>query len=156
LSPAKVFIHPDDDARFDDTPLLKSEDRDWIAARDQETEQSAKPITEKPSALASERFVVLDPEWQCVRVEKDVFNLRNREQIKKVLQFLYYKGYTSATGKRVSVKKVCQAAGQEAKKPNLHAIFHVMKQPADSAFDYDKLYDKAIDCQRNQGVWLKV
>ena len=81
--------------------------------------------------------------------------MKDRKQIKKALRFLFDGNFTSATGKRSTVKAVCKAAGQKAKEPNLHSIFHA-ENPKSPDVAYDKLYDLAIDSQRKKGVCLKV
>ena len=127
-----------------------------------ETVEEAQGKREKtgaaPGALTdtATRFRLLNQDWKQISVDGQLFDLQDRKQIKNALRFLYEKGCTSKTGKRATVKAVCRAAGQKSQEPNLHAIFHVMKQPAPPTLDYDHLYDLAIDCQRGSGVLLKV
>ena len=109
-----------------------------------------------PMTDTATRFKMLDRDWKQIIVDGQLFDLQDRKQIKKALRFLHEKGYTSTTGKRATVKTVCREAGQKSQQPNLHAIFHVMKQPVPPTLDYDHLYDLAIDCQRGSGVLLKV
>lgn len=132
------------------TPHSKS-DLAAIAARATEDNER------KPTG--TERFRILDKKWAHISVDGQTFDLQGREQIKQALRFLYDGGYTSKTGKRATMKQVCKAAGQNAKEPNLHSIFHVMKKSKDvisSNHDYDRLYDLAIDSKRRSGVLLKV
>jgi hypothetical protein len=135
----------------------KAAARAVLAEKDTDAGRHAPAVTASMTvASGSNRFQVLDPHWQCVRVERETFNLKDRAQIKRAMRFLLEKGYTSATGRRATVKAVCRAAGQKAQVPNLHGIFHVAGGASSPDVDYDRLYDLAIDCQRSQGVWLKV
>jgi hypothetical protein len=127
------------------TPFLREIER--LESRAGASSTSALPCTLN--------FQVIDPNWQCVRAKTSLFELKGRKQIIKVLRFLWQKHFTSATGKRGSVEAVCRAAGQKAKTPNLHSIFHVMKAKSPN-LNYDILYDLAIDNERKLGVLLRV
>ena len=133
-----------------------SDKKAWAAVIAQETaKRTVEAVKAKPLVVTT-RLRVFDDEWLHIYFDTHYFNLVKAEQIRKALRVLYDGGYTSATGRYTTVKAVCDAAGQAAQAPNLHAIFHRMGKPKSEAVDYDKLYDLVIDCSRGHGVRLRV